>query len=407
MWIPERNFVGIWFAEKIKSALSEREIVSRAFKSPIGMGKLSVLCCGKRNVLIITDDYTRNTNLKFILPFVLKELRIAGVAKNNIRIMVALGTHRKMTKAEMEEKFGKRVSNEYEILNHSSDKSDLVYLGRTRSGIPVWVNKIVTESDFVIGVGHIATHGVVGFSGGGKIIQPGVCGEETTQETHWKSLKYSLEEINGNRDNPLRRDIDEVAKIAGLKFIVNSIQDAKGSIVGMVTGDPVKAHRKGCEIVKKFFGVKAEKKPDIIITDSNPYNTDLWQSAKAIYNAGVILKRDGVIILVSDCPEGIAKTHKIVEEKGYINYTQGMRLYKSGKVKDLIGLGHITRVGRIVREKGKLIIVSSCLSKRQVEKMGAIYADSPKDALEKAFIIKGGNAMVGVVKNGGEIFFIQ
>ena len=136
-----------------------------------------------------------------------------------------------MTLGEKRKRFGPDLMSEYALLDHChDDPSQLVQLPTTEHGTEVWVNKVVTESDFVLGIGHIVPHRVAGFSGGGKIVQPGVCGSVTTGQTHWLSARFEGAQIMGMIENPVRREIDDVARAAGLTYIVNAILDGTGRL---------------------------------------------------------------------------------------------------------------------------------------------------------------------------------
>ena len=122
----------------------------------------------------------------------LAELKSAGVEGKNIRLLVASGTHRPMTAEEKLKKVGAQVVENYTILDHRcNDLNQLVFLPPPPGGTEVWINRAMLESDFVIGIGHIVPHRVAGFSGGSKIIVPGVSGAKTTGQTHWLSSPYT------------------------------------------------------------------------------------------------------------------------------------------------------------------------------------------------------------------------
>ena len=175
----------------------------------------------------------------------LARLEAAGVERGGISILIAGGSHRPMTEDELRAKVGHQVFESVPVFNHEyANKEKLVYLGDTANGTPIWINKMVFEADLVLAVGGIVPHRYCGWSGGGKIIQPGVCGEETTIATHLMITKDESITL-GNIDNPVRAEIDEIALKAGLKFIVNVIMDADQRVVGLVAGDPIKAHRSG------------------------------------------------------------------------------------------------------------------------------------------------------------------
>ena len=125
------------------------------------------------------------------------------------------------------------------------------------SGVPVMMNRTVSEADLVIGIGSIVPHRYCGWSGGAKIVQPGVCGEATTVATH---LMITLDPgvRLGNVENVVRHEMEAVAERAGLRFIVNTVVSARGDVVSVVAGDPVKAHRAGVRLAEKVCSVAYE-----------------------------------------------------------------------------------------------------------------------------------------------------
>lgn len=149
-------------------AISNKEIL-RNFMNPIGTKRISEMVNNKRKVVIISDDITRPTNVKSLLPYLFKELKIGGISEENIEIIIALGAHRPMTGKEMEEKFGKETLKKVIILNHNPFER-LVYLGETSHGTPIEINEFVASADFKIGIGCIIPHADAGFGGGVKLL---------------------------------------------------------------------------------------------------------------------------------------------------------------------------------------------------------------------------------------------
>ena len=199
--------------------------------------KLASKLSGVRNLLILVDDITRQTPTSWILPIVLDHVARFGIPSEKVDILVATGTHRPMSLKEQIEKYGESIVNAVNIKFHDY-KNDVVNIGNTRSGIPVMVNKLVLEHDFIMGVGSVIPHRVAGFSGGGKIVQPGISGEKTTGLTHWLSAKYEGREILGKADNPVRKEIEEIAEFAGLDFIINVVPDSQGNPIKVFAGEP-------------------------------------------------------------------------------------------------------------------------------------------------------------------------
>lgn len=400
--IPDENLLGVYQPPVSAPPRPAAEIIEQAFANPIGSPPICDLAAGKRRVLILTDDYTRKTPVKKILDRLIPEMESAGVRREDITIMVALGTHRPMTDDERTTKFGEGICRTLKIVDHDwQDEANLVDYGVTDSGTPVRVNRAVQDADLILGIGQILPHRIAGFSGGAKIIQPGICGAETTAETHWRSALYSGAEILGVADNPVRREIEQVAQRVGLAAIANAVCDSDGNLLGMFVGHPVAAHRAGAELSRKVYGVAIPEPVDILVIDSYPMDIELWQGAKALYAGELAIKKGGVSILVTPCPEGISKTHGLILKEGYRRSHDTISMVESGRITDKIVAAHLVRVGRVIRDNGIGILVSPGIGCADTEQLGFRYASDAQAALGMAFEIKGRNASVLVMKHGG------
>lgn len=402
--VPNKNLIGTYQPSIVKAVSPAMDLIRRAFENPIGSERISCLARGCKSALILTDDHTRKTPAKEVLHFLIPELEAAGIPRSAIRIMIALGTHRPMTDAEILDKFGQEIRRDFEVVNHEwRNKKQLSDYGSTESGTPIRVNRAVEEADFIFGIGQIVPHRIAGFSGGGKIIQPGICGEETTAQTHWRSAMYPGSEILGVADNPVRLEIESVAERVGLKAIANAVCDADGQLIDIFVGHPVAAHRAGAEVSRQIYGVKIPEPADILIIDSYPMDIDLWQGAKALYAGELAVKKSGVAILISPCPEGISRTHRLILEEGYRGSQETISRVESGQIADKVTAAHLVRVGRIIRDNGTGILVSRGISWIDTEKLGFRHASTPQSALNMAFEIKGRDASVLIIKQGGTV----
>ena len=402
--VPNRNLLGIFSPSTVKVERSDEEIISEAFSHSIGPDRLSKLLKGCKEVLIVVDDYTRTTPVQKILPRLISELEETGIKPGGIKILVALGTHRPMTEEEVAKKFGQDISKRYPILNHPWwDSSQLIYFGETEKGTPIFVNRMIKEVGLIIGIGQIVPHRVSGFSGGGNIIQPGICGEETTGKTHWLSAQFKGREILGKIDNPVKAEIEEVAQRVGLKWIINTIQDGSGRLIEVVAGDPIQAYRTGAKRSFEIFQSKLPQEADIVIADSHPYDSDLWLAAKGIYASELAVKQGGVVILITLCQEGVSPSHPEVLEWGYQTFEEVNEKVRQRKIQKLTAAAHLVHVGRVIKERAKGILVSTGISKEETERLGFFHAKSPQEALEIAFSLLGRDAKVAVLRRGGEI----
>lgn len=404
--LPKKNLIGVLDAKEFPpSGLSEKEIVLQSLNNPIGSDRLSGMVRAGQRVLILVDDYTRLTPAYIILPLILEELAAAGVSTEDVRLLIASGTHRAMDEDEKQKKCGTPIMEQFEILDHRwEDPSSIRRIGTTPQGTVIEINKHLLDADFIIGVGQIVPHRVAGFSGGAKIIQPGVCGAVTTGQTHWLSAKHFRgKEILGVFDNPVRREMNEVGRQAGLRFIVNTVQGRDGSVHACFSGDPVLAHKTGCAAALDVFGAACDELADVVIVDTFPAVANMWQASKGIYSADLALKDDGVLIVVALCPEGIASEHPEVETYGYADPYAIEDMVDRGTFDDLTVAAHILHVGQVISGKRKAILVSPHIPQDLAQRIGFIPAPDLEKAIEMAFSLKGSDASVTVIHHGGEV----
>lgn len=402
--VPEKNLLGIFSPSILKIQETEEEIIERAFSQPIGSNPLSQILTGCKSVLIIVDDYTRTTPVKKILPRLFEEMERGGVKPACIKILIGLGTHRPMTEDEIIKKFGEDIPKRYRIFNHTWwDRSQLINLGETERGTPIFVNRMVQEVDFILGIGQIVPHRVSGFSGGGNIIQPGICGEETTGRTHWLSAQFKGHEILGKIENPVKEEIERVARKVGLRWIINTIQDGSERLIRVVAGDPFEAYREGARQSLEVYKSILPQEADIVIADSQPYDSELWLAAKGIYAAELAVRQGGVAILITLCSEGVSPSHPEVLELGYQTFEEVDQKVRQGMIQKLTVAAHLVHVGRVIKERAKGIMVSQGISKEETEKLGFLHARTPQKALEIGFSLVGRDGKVAVLQRGGEI----
>ncbi len=388
-----------------KRGRAKGDVVSEALRLPIGCAPLRERLRPGQQVLVLVDDLTRNTRVDLLLPPLLAELEQAGIQERDIRFMVAQGTHRAMTAAEKELKFGQQIVGRFDVLDHEWwNNAALEHLGVTPLGTDIWLNKAVLAADAVIGLGHIVPHRGAGFSGGAKIVQPGVCGPITTGQTHWLAARFPVSRILGQVDNPPRREMNEVAKRAGLAFVLNSVQDSAGGLVAVVAGEPEAAYRAGAEVARRTFGVDVPRPADIVIVEACPTDSDFWQSTKALAAAGLVVKEGGVIILVSPCPEGVYAGHReAVLELGCKPFDQMERLVQSGKAPDLVVAACLAWAGDVSPGRAACIVVSDGLSQDELACIGYRKAGDLPEAMAMAGDILGKRGSVAVLRHGTEL----
>ena len=267
--IKDENIIKILNLKKQKALLNPENSLKELFKNPINSPSLRDLIIQKKakKVLIIVNDITRPTPYEIILPPILDELRQIGIKKENITFIIATGIHRGNSKEELENIFGKDLVSNYKFINHNSDDPNLKYLGKLKSSNELWVNSIVSQTDFIITTGVIVPHYFAGFSGGRKSILPGICGRRTIEGNHSQMVHPNAR--SGNlKDNPVHQEMQEAAEKVGVDFNINVVTDEHSEIIEIVAGELLASWQQGVEICKQIYICPIEKKADVVIASA-------------------------------------------------------------------------------------------------------------------------------------------
>lgn len=378
--------------------------VSAALRKPIGGPPLSALAKPGSKVVILADDLTRPTPQKEMLPPLLNSLNAAGVADADIAVIIALGTHRYMTEGEIHERFGDEVCSRVPVVNHTwMDEGTFVHLGSTARGTPVSVNRIAHEADLLIGAGSIVPHVYAGWSGGAKILQPGICAPDTTARTHCMAAEgRDLLGIAGRANNPVRREIEDIAAVAGLDFVLNAVLDASAAPVWVGAGDFVRAHRAGVTAAKKVYVREIPEPADVVLVDARPTTVDYWQAVKSLANAFRGIKQGGTAILVAELPDGIAPTHPEFTQHALDPYEAIAEACRAGAISD--GIASATmRLHALIMAHCRVICVAPGMSVADKESLGFRHAGTVAEAVEAAMADQKDGARIGVIEHGGDV----
>ena len=393
--VPEQNLMGVLHANPVPTGLVGEAEVRRALENPIGTPRLRQIVKPGEKIAIVTSDITRPMPTYKVMPALLDELYAAGVKREDITLVFALGSHRHHSEEEKRKLAGERAFAEIACVD--SDPADCVHMGRTKAGTPVDITRVVAEADRRICLGNIEYHYFAGYSGGAKAIMPGVSTRDAIQCNH--SMMVRPEACAGALEtNPLRMDIEEAGAICGIDFIVNVVLSEHKEILKAVAGDPVKAHREGCAFLDTLYLKKLPHGADIVLVSQGgaPKDLNLYQTQKALDNARHAVNKGGIIILIGSCKEGLGE--KVFEEWMTKSPTPASMIERIGR--DFQLGGHKAAAIAMTLQKADVWLVSD-MEPDFVKSIFLTPKASVQQALDDAFRKLGSDATVLAMPYGG------
>ena len=303
--IPARNLLGSIEPKQVLGAADVKAEVERALKDPIGAKRLSEIAQPEHKVAIVVDDFTRSTPSDVMLLPVLAELKAAGVKDEKVTVIFGCGTHRAVKPEEAERILGAEVLNRVKTVSHDCNAQDLVFVGKTKHGTKVLLNRIFAEADVKLLLGDVTLHYYAGYGGGRKSVMPAISSKETISHNH-AMLLHANAHTGVLEGNPVHEDMTEAARLAKVDFILNVVTNTKGEIVKAFAGDLEQAFLEATKLVDEMYRATVDRRADIVVVSPGGYpaDIDLYQAYKALDNALEVVKRNGVLILVAECPEG-------------------------------------------------------------------------------------------------------
>lgn len=311
------NLMGIVAPHDLSPVPDIRAEIRRALDNPIGTPRLTEIARGKKTAGIIVNDITRPYPGGLMVEELARDLNLAGLKDEQILLVVAYGNHRANTEAECREMFGDNVVDRFRIVHHdANDPATLIKLGKTADGMVVEINKDFVEADIKITTGCIVPHQLAGLSGGRKSVIPGISGIVGLKAHHSFPIRPKDSSMGWLDGNPFHEQALAGARLAGVDFIVNSVENASRGIVLAVAGDLDAAHRAGVETCRKIWAVSIPAKADVVVVSPGGYprDFDLHQAQKAIGCAEMVCKPGGRIIMCAEARDGIAKFGKAMQE---------------------------------------------------------------------------------------------
>jgi nickel-dependent lactate racemase len=257
----------------------------------------------------------------------------------------------------------------------------LVKKGAFDDGAPIYINKHALEADIRISIGTLVPHMPAGFSGGAKMLLPGVAGEDTVHHMHVVGALDPNQAI-GITDTLPRKLMEALARTAEPFAILNVILNADDKPVGIVGGHYIEAHRRGVEIAQKTYFVEVPELVDLVVSDARGHDSDMTQASKGLFSAALAVKEGGSIVLVTNCPDGVSPVHgKEMLDFGMLTNPGVEKALKAGEIKDPMSAIEVLH-NNVVREKAKLYLCSSNITKEEAEQMNFEYVDDLKEFVE-------------------------
>jgi len=278
--------------------------VADAFAHPIGSPPLHDVARGAGSACVAIDDLTRPTPGARVLPAVLSELNAGGISDEDVTILCGIANHRPMLGPDLARKIGDEVLSRCRVSQHLSWEG-CEAVGVTTRGTPVEINKEFLAADVRILVGSIIPHAGTGFSGGAKLLMPGIASIEAAEAFHRGPVtrgRYNIVESEA------RLDAEEAARLAGVTAIVNTVPTSRMGVAGLVVGDLVAAHRAGVAIAQGVFATHAPPGADVALLSLYPKDGEFLQhlTAFAPYKTAPepIVREGGTIVVAVAASEG-------------------------------------------------------------------------------------------------------
>jgi len=307
--VPDRFRCRVVKSRCADALKDENTALEAALDHPIGCRPLAELAAGRESAAIAVCDITRPApNRRTLLPL-LTRLHSAGIAAEDITILIATGLHREATKEEIEVIVGPEVAARYRVLSHDARNAGLHRkLGMTRRGTPVSIDERFMAADLHLSLGFVEQHLMLGFSGGRKLVVPGLASQETIKVIHSpRFMREPLAKEGSIAGNPLHAELLEMAEMARHDFILDVTLTLDRKINGVFAGDPKKAHAAAVEFLEATSLERLEEPVDAVITSAagHPLDLTFYQSIKGISAAQHLVKHGGRILLIGECAEGI------------------------------------------------------------------------------------------------------
>jgi len=378
--------------------------VSNAFENPISSQSLSKLAKKANSACILVCDITRPVPNEIFIENLVKILLENKIRKENIIILIATGLHRPSTENEIKKIIhSKYVLENITIVNHNAkNNEEHEYIGTTSRGNKISLDKRFLKADLKIATGLVEPHFMAGYSGGRKVIAPGIAHEKTIRTFH--SARYMEDSRSRNCNlinNPLHEDQLEIIEMIGGAYAINCVIDEDRNISYINFGEIIESHYNAVKFIDSYAKVKTKKKFDTVITSSAgaPLDSTFYQTVKGMVAPLEILNEGGDLLILSECKEGIGSKDFMLSQN---------RLNKIGKNKflsEILNKDYAdidewqTEKEIYALNKANIYLYSTKLSKKDESYTAVKIIDDPISIIEKS-IKKHKNKNIAIIPEG-------
>ena len=377
-------------------------VVRELLATPTGSPSLANLATGRSDACILICDITRPVPNELILRPMLETLEASGIPRNKILILVATGLHRPTTSDELVEMVGPEIAAKYRIEDHHGQVLDEhTFLGTSPRGVPMWIDSRYVRADLKITTGLIEPHLMAGFSGGRKLICPGIAALETVKIWHGPQfLEDPKADCGILEGNPVHEENTWIARKAGCDFIVNVVIDAQRHPLKFVAGDMEEAFHEGVSFVRQVVTDTLDQPVDVVVTSSAgyPLDTTFYQAVKGMTGALPVVKQGGTIIVAASLSEGIGSKQfqQLFDENDNLDVFVERILGKDYFVMDQWQLEELAKV----RRKAKVKVVSDGLPADKINQLFVESAPSVEKAVADSIEEYGDSTQIAVIPKG-------
>ncbi len=376
--------------------------VRAKLEAPTATRPLAELARGRKSACLLICDITRPVPNRLLLEPILEILERSGVPRDGILILVATGLHRPSTEAEKREMLGEAIVRDYRIEDHHGPiLEEHTYLGTTERGVPAWIDTRYVEADLKISTGLIEPHLMAGYSGGRKLICPGIAALATVKLWHGPDfLEHPRADCGILEGNPVHEENTTIARMAGCDFILNVTLDKERRVTGIFAGAMEEAFHEGVDFIRPFVEVPVAEPVDVVVTSAAGYPLDLtfYQAIKGLTGALPIVKQGGTIVLAAEMSEGLGSPEfqQLFQENADLDQFMTRILGKEYFRIDQWQLEELAKV----RRKAKVKVVTDRIADEVLSRCFVEPAPSVEEAVDEALREAGPEAQVAVIPKG-------